>query len=153
VGKSSKKTLYGTNQSGWETSQNHDIYFCHGQDPKDRPWPSGTLLACSCSSCCWGIKRWRKAKTSCHMHNTPRTPNIFTDSGPPIKLPLGGLIRGAPHPPDPPLWGGQNIFWGVITNGPFWPPESNFFVKLLSSNITWAILGESPDPPYPPRTL
>ena len=49
--------------------------FCHGPDPKDRPWPSDTLLAC-CSSC-WGIKRWREAKTSCHMHNTPRTPNIW----------------------------------------------------------------------------
>ena len=26
--------------------------------------------------------------------------------------------------------------------------ESNIFVKLLASNNTWAILGESPDPPY-----
>ena len=25
--------------------------FCHGQDPKDWPLPSGTLLACSCSCC------------------------------------------------------------------------------------------------------
>ena len=31
--------------------------------------------------------------------------------------------------------------------------ESNIFVTLLASNITWAILGESPDPPYhlPPQ--
>ena len=27
------------------------------------------------------------------------------------------------------------------------------FVKLLASNINWAILGVSPDPPYPPRPL
>ena len=26
-------------------------------------------------------------------------PNIFTDSGPPIKRPIGGLIKGAPDPP------------------------------------------------------
>ena len=28
--------------------------FCHGHDPKDLPWTSGTLLACCSScSCCW----------------------------------------------------------------------------------------------------
>ena len=31
------------------------------------------------------LQAWHEAKTSCHMHNTPRTPNIFIYSGPPIK--------------------------------------------------------------------
>ena len=56
------------------------------------------------------------------MHNTPGTPNIFKESEPPIKWPLVGLTKGAPDPPDPPYGGGgQNIFWGVMTDGPFRP--------------------------------
>ena len=31
-------------------------------------------------------------------------PQIFTDSEPPIKLLIGGLIRGAPDPPLPPKY-------------------------------------------------
>ena len=117
--------------------------FCHGQDPKDRPWPSVTLflpwprsegsamtisyplfllLVVLILVVVLGFQAWHEAKTSCHMHNTPRTPNIFTFSGPPMKWPLEGMIKGAPDPPDPPpLWGGQNIFKGVITDGPFRP--------------------------------
>ena len=38
-------------------------------------------------------------------------PQYFTDSGPPIKLPLGGMIRGAPDPPNPP-YGGAEIYLG-----------------------------------------
>ena len=44
-------------------------------------------------------------------------PNILTFSGPPIKLLVGGLIRGAPDPPNPPYRGreeGAKIsFWGL----------------------------------------
>ena len=47
-----------------------------------------------------------------YFANIPQTPNIFTDSGPPIKLLLGGLIRGAPNPPNPPYGGGAKIYFG-----------------------------------------
>ena len=81
------------------------------------------------------------------MHNTPWTPNIFTDSGPPIKRPLEGLIKGAPDPPDPPYGGGgQNIFGGVITDGPFRPKLNQIFWEALDSNIISVMLQEAPDP-------
>ena len=52
-----------------------------------------------------------------HTINLPRTPNICTDSGPPMYWLLGGLIRGAPDPPNPPYGGGGGAkiclyFWG-----------------------------------------
>ena len=102
------------------------------------------------------FKRWHKAKTSCHMINIPRTPNIFTDSGTPIKWLIWGLIRGAPDPPNPPYRGGPKYvlggydWWTILTL-----IESNILKKLLTSNIIWVICGESPDPPtsYPPRHL
>ena len=62
-----------------------------------------------------------KQTTSCHMHNTLWTPNIFTDSGPSIKGPLVGLIKGAPNTPYAPYGSGQNFLWGVRTDGPFRP--------------------------------
>ena len=46
-------------------------------------------------------------------------PKPFTEYEPPIKLLLGGLIRGAPHPPNPPPMGGPKYILWVITNGPF----------------------------------
>ena len=85
------------------------VCFCHGQDPKDWPWPPITLffLLLLFSA----LQAWHEAKTSYYMHNTTRSPNIFTYSGPPIKWPLVGLIKGAPHSPDPPpMGGGQNLF-------------------------------------------
>ena len=48
------------------------------------------------------------------MHNTPRTPKIFTDSEPPIKLLLGGLIRGAPTPPNTPSGGAEVFLLGLL---------------------------------------
>ena len=51
------------------------------------------------------------------------------------------LIRGAPYPPDPPMGGGLKYVFGVITDGPFRPTKNQIF---LTSNITWAILGEYP---------
>ena len=36
------------------------------------------------------IKGWHKAKTSCHMHNTPRTRNIFYRFWPPYKMIIWG---------------------------------------------------------------
>ena len=45
-------------------------------------------------------------------------PKIFTDSEPPIKWLIGGRMRGAPYPPDPPLWGGQSIFFGGMPDLP-----------------------------------
>ena len=70
------------------------------------------------------LQAWHEAKTSCHMHNTTRTPNIFTYSGPKIKLQLEGLIKGPPTPLTP-----QKLFilfffflgGGVITDGTFRP--------------------------------
>ena len=56
-----------------------------------------------------GIKRDTKpnqAATCCHTIKIPKTPNILTDSESPIKYLLLGLIRGLPHPPDPPIEGG-----------------------------------------------
>ena len=46
-----------------------------------------------------------QAATCCHTINIPWTPNIFTESESPIKLLLVGLIRGATHPPNPPMDG------------------------------------------------
>ena len=39
---------------------------------------------------------------------------FFTDSEPPIKLLLGGLIRGAPTPPNPPYGGAEVFFLGLL---------------------------------------
>ena len=68
-----------------------------------------------------------------------------------------GLIKGAPYPTDPPYLGGwgQNIFGGVITDGPFRPQSNQIFWEALDSNIISVMLQESPDPlsPYPPRPL
>ena len=99
-----------------------------------------------------GFQAWHEAKTSCHMHNTPRTPNIFTFSGPPIKWPLEGLIKGAPDPPDPPLLGGPTYFLG----GFYWwtiqtPIELNSLgSSWLEYNFSYASRG--PDP-LSPRLL
>ena len=60
----------------------------------------------------------------------------------PLQLLLMGLIRGSPTPLTPPL-GGQQYFFLLTVK------ESNIFWNLLTSNITWAILGESSDPPDP----
>ena len=51
------------------------------------------------------------------MANIPQTPNIFADSGPPIKLLVWGLIGGTPDPPNPPM--GQKYFFEVMTDEPF----------------------------------
>ena len=42
---------------------------------------------------------------------------IVTDSGPSIKRLIGGLIRDAPNPPNPP-YGGLKYFWWVMTERP-----------------------------------
>ena len=57
-------------------------------------------------------------------------------------------MRGAPYPPNPPYGGAEIYFGGLLLMDRMTTIESNIFVKLLASNITWAILGESPDPPY-----
>ena len=57
-------------------------------------------------------------------------------------------MRGAPDPPNPPYGGAEIYFGGLLLMDRLTTIESNIFVKLLASNITWAILGESPDPPY-----
>ena len=44
------------------------------------------------------------------MDNIPQTPNIFTDSGPPLKLLVGGLIRGDPDPNNRPYGGMKKYF-------------------------------------------
>ena len=55
-----------------------------------------------------------------------------------FQTPYKTTIRGADERcPQPPLLDSMATI------------ESNIFVKLLASNITWAILGESPDPPHP----
>ena len=97
------------------------------------------------------IKRWHEAKTSCHMNNIPRTPKIFTDSEPPIKWIIGGLIRGAPTPLTP-IMGWAKLFflggydwWTVLT-----PIESNIFLANSWPQIYFQlILGIPPTP----RTL
>ena len=48
--------------------------------------------------------------------NITRTPNIYTDSGPPIKRLVGGLIRGAPTPLTPPMGGPKYFCGGGLTN-------------------------------------
>ena len=44
------------------------IGFCHGQDPKDVPWLSGTLLACSPSCWKWSGDAKRKQAATCTIH-------------------------------------------------------------------------------------
>ena len=81
--------------------------------------------------------------------NISQTPNIITDSRPRIKWLLGGHIRGAPNPPNPHYWGPKYVLGGYHWWTMLITIESTFFVKLLTSNIPWAILGKSPDPQYP----
>ena len=72
--------------------------FCHGHDPKDRPWPSGTLFAMAKIRSIGHdhqtpffllllleFKWWHKAKASCQMINILETPKSFTDSEPLMK--------------------------------------------------------------------
>ena len=88
------------------------------------------------------IKRWHEAKTSCHMNNIPRTPNIFTDSGPPIKWLLGGANERYPWPRWPSLLGGQwrwhEAKTSCHTNNILWTP--NIFIDS-ESPIKWLIGG------------
>ena len=75
-----------------------------------------------------------------YLANIHQTPTIFIDSRPPINWLVGGRTRDAPIP--------QTLKY--ILGGYYWRTilttmESNFVVKLLSSNITWAIIGVSPD--------
>ena len=75
-------------------------WFCHGQHSRishDHQAPFFLFMLLFLN-----FKQWHKAKTSCHMHNTPRTPNIFLHILTPIKYPGEELIKGAPNPPDPP---------------------------------------------------
>ena len=77
-------------------------------------------------------------------------PQYFYRFRTPYKLLVGGLIRGAPDPPNPPPMGGlkyilEGYYWLTILTTIEW----NKIVKLLTSSITWAILGESTNPPYP----
>ena len=51
--------------------------------------------------------------------NIPRTPNIFTDFGPPIKGLVGGPIKGDPTPLTPPMGGLKFWFGDFFTDGPF----------------------------------
>ena len=68
-------------------------------------------------------------------------PNIFTDSGPPLKWLLGGLIRGAPDPPNPPYGGGGKIyFWGLL----LMDLSDHQRVKYF-----WKALGFKSSPPTP----
>ena len=61
-----------------------------------------------------------------------------------------GADQRCPNPPSPPHMGGAEIYvGGLLLMDIMTTIESNIFVKLLTSNITWAILGESHDPPYP----
>ena len=48
--------------------------------------------------------------------DVPRTPYMFTDSGPPKRLLVGGLFRGAPNPP---MGGLKFYFLGAVIDGPF----------------------------------
>ena len=81
--------------------------FCHGQDPKDWPWPSGTLYLVLVVI---GFQAWHQAKTSWHLTNILWTPQIFKDSEPPIKWLIGreGGREGAPNPLTP--LGGDKVF-------------------------------------------
>ena len=80
------------------------------------------------------LQAWHEAKTSYCMRNTPRTPNIFTYSGPPIKLPLEGPIKGAPDPPGPPApYGGAKIFMGgLLLMDHSDPNRIKYFRKLFT---------------------
>ena len=51
------------------------------------PWPRyvGSAITIRLMLLSLDIKRCHKAKTTHHMANIPRTSNIFTDSGPPMK--------------------------------------------------------------------
>ena len=60
--------------------------------------------------CCTSVSIWPSFILLCTA-NLSWTPNIFKDSGPPIKGIVGGLIRGALDPANPPYGGrGAKIF-------------------------------------------
>ena len=91
--------------------------FCHGPDPQDRPWPSVTLFLVLL-----GFQAWHEAKTSCHTNNIPLTPQYFYRFWIPYKMTTrGSQWEVPPTPLTPPIGGGQNVFRGVMTDGPFWP--------------------------------
>ena len=59
-----------------------------------------------------------------------QTPNFLQNLNTLKKWLLGGLTRGAPHPPNPPYGGAKVSFWGVMTDGPFWPPLGQIYFKF-----------------------
>ena len=86
------------------------------------------------------------------MANIPRTPNIFTDSGPPIKLLVGGQIRGAPDPLNPPYGGAKVFFVGSLLMDHSDSHRVKYFWGALYLNYnfsySWGVL-RPPDPLTP----
>ena len=136
----------------------YPVYFWHGQDPEDQPWPSRTLYLGG------GIKHDTKPNLAdrCLIYLDPLfffflSLNIFWT---PYKVAIMGATRGCFWPLWPPLWA---IVWGgqsICLGGYHWltliiPMDSNFCGELLASNIMLVILGEYPNLQisYPPRLL
>ena len=60
---------------------------------------------------------------------------IVTDSGPSIKRLIGGLIRDAPDPPNPPYGGAKVFLVGYDRKTMLTPIKSSIIGKLLTSNL------------------
>ena len=120
-------------------------YFYHGfclQGKAMVLMPSHSLIDSLIDSL---TSNWRDKNKLVPDQTRPWTPKIFTDSEPPKKCRLGGLTRCAPHPPNPPYWGGQRfLFWGLWLMDHSDPNRVKHFWKLLTSNIISVILGASP---------
>ena len=92
------------------------------------------------------IKRWHKAKISCHRANIPRTPNNFTDSESPNKWLIGVPIRPAHTPLTPPAPPAKVFLYGGMTDLPFWSPWNKIlkeWYKPLISCYLFLIMGLS----------
>ena len=88
---------------------------------------------------------------SSYTANIPRTPNFFfTDSEPPIKLLLGGLIRGAPDPPNPPYGGAKISFGGLLLMDYSDHQRVKYFCEALGFKYHLGYPWGDPRPPLPP---
>ena len=127
-------------------------------DPALRP---GRFIVLKCLFVCLCVCLWTCPAPyifswwMSYSANIPGTPNIFTDSGPPIKWLLGGLVRGAPDPHNPP-YGGAEIYLGGLLLMYHFDHNSQIFLWSSWLEISLGLsLGNPPNTltPYPPRSL
>ena len=117
------------------------LYFCRTQEG-----PAYSGLFNFCRSVCTSVSIW----LSCILHGQYTSdPQYFENAGPTIKLLVGGLIRGAPDPLNPPYGRAEIYFGGLL----LMDHSDHHRVKYLCDALDfkyhlgypWGV----PDPPYP----